>query len=601
MRRINLEWVFEKIFDQLSPGKGSGDGLLTTQPFSHIQDRILRSPKILQTIADLLALPIDEIKAYLNSESFLERFLFSKLGRKIPVAILLNRDLIPLLELREITQSDYHLMALNNRKEMMEQAVTKILPGHECLYYCCCRERIELYFWLRQKGLQPNLSVYLEAVQGGSLEIVKDISESIGLTPNILKSAFEAGCHEIIDFLLDRAAAEKVPVAPSLVSYALLNSDTALIEKMKTPLPTSFFHSAVLSGNLEMVRLIEAANPQIHQNLAMDAPGIKKGKKNILAGEISYQKNGKNFFAHTINYAIQSGSAEMIHYLLAKGYGISVSNILTAVRQASLKILQLILDEAPLLRLPHYYWVYFSFCSVVSNKLAKARTLVERGYLSLEPVKYTTESYRILAAHADILKRQTISDDYESHDADYFLNYASFFGGLRVMGLIEQAIAWYQIQNEIQITVENPPLISDLITLIGPNTLMKGITAPPRDEIVAEIVCCGKTFKICSLHQKGYLRHDAMERLVAMLAEPGLTALFERLGIVVQSHHLSLHSGVCRLSQLSYQEWKVALKNCKLADLPQPDPNLVKRLINYCRSEDLMEEALQLEKIKCPD
>ena len=160
----------------------------------------------------------------------------------------------------------------------------------------------------------------------------------------------------------------------NIFTYAILNANIPLIKKLEDrklmKWPYEFYYSALLSGKMSMVKLVEEKIPDIHQNHILDTSRSHKGKgySSILLDETIYSIGGAKYFSHTMNYAIQSKNLDIVKYVHFLGYGVSRSNIVTAISTGMTNILSYVLDiyqnDSNLSYLLHY----FGLTSFLNNK-----------------------------------------------------------------------------------------------------------------------------------------------------------------------------------------------------------------------------------------
>ncbi len=60
-----------------------------------------------------------------------------------------------------------------------------------------------------------------------------------------------------------------------------------------------------------------------------------------------------------MNYAIQSGSINVVEYIYSRDYGLTPSNFITAIRQDNLEILEFISDQYSKKKITIVYYLLF--------------------------------------------------------------------------------------------------------------------------------------------------------------------------------------------------------------------------------------------------
>ena len=121
-------------------------------------------------------------------------------------------------------------------------------------------------------------------------------------------------------------------------------------------------HSAILSGSMPMIQYVESQIPNVHMNFVLDMSRIKRGQSSLLLDSMTYEKNQKKYFSHTINYAVQSKSISVLKYIHGLGYRITLSNIISGIQSGVLDILEYLLQNYDK-KLPLYLIHYFNIDS----------------------------------------------------------------------------------------------------------------------------------------------------------------------------------------------------------------------------------------------
>jgi hypothetical protein len=436
----------------------------------------------------------------------------------------------------------------------------EINPGikmnNELLMFCSEFGYVDLYFFLRNKGLLPNISIYKKSVLGGSLDIVKDISELIGLSNVILKLAFQTNNTNIAMYLLEMAIKEGVKFNTEFINYPLLNNNLPLLNELEKMglvyWEPELYYSALLSGSMEMIRYVESRLPNIHENHTLDTSnsGSRKGWSTILLLDMIYEVNGKKYFAHTINYAIQSRSLDVVRYIYERGYGIAPSNFITAIKQGTPDILQYLCDKY-YKKLPSYLIHYLGINSYITDKQEKARILINSGYLALDSKEpKTIDDYKKESLHLEMIINTTQIQDDNAMDIDFLMNYRLFFvpnKGYKMnnmlltkvklcleLGLDDELVKIFMMNH----TDHDKQLIADTLYLFGKLPQIKSLyqyvgNLVPSDQIIMEVICYCQLGKLCYLvNNKLLLEHNLKKYhpLVAMLSDKYLDTFFHRLG-----------------------------------------------------------------------
>ncbi len=427
-----IQWIFEKIFDQITIDCKD----IYNIPFEKIKNKTFNNNHVYELINKLTNRQINVIKEYLNNHAFQKKFLFNKLKNKISVAILLNNDeyIYQLLNIGyKINYKNIQLIVLNNKLIILQNLLDNYsIPklNNDLLSYCCEFNYEDMYFYLRKLNLMPNISIYNKAASSNNLSIIIDISSNIGLTSKILNTAFESNNIIIMEYLIDVAIKENIKINPNLLSYVILNANYKIFNKLEElnliNWYNELYYSAILSSSFDMIKLIERNIPKIHYNNNLDTSKTKKGQSSLLLEDMIYHYNNKKYLSHTINYGIQSGSKDMLQYLLSKKYQITLSNILTAIKQSTVEILQFVM-EIYNKELPSYFIYYFGLNSYIPYKFDKAKYLIDNNFLNLKDnVKLQINDYRKESIHQEMISQQIILPEEGINDIDYLMKYYNF-------------------------------------------------------------------------------------------------------------------------------------------------------------------------------
>jgi hypothetical protein len=532
-----IQFIFEKIFDQKTL---DGKELLNV-PFNKISEKTFHDEKIHQIINDLTHRPLNKIRQYLSHPVFQEKFLFVKLKKKIHVQILLNnsKKIFDLIEKGYKFDIDaMYLTIINNQFELIKYFSGKLT--NKMLSYAVEFGHEDIYFYLIEQGLIANIQIFHKAILGSSLKIIKSINENITLTDKILKTAFQMNKLEVILFLVKDTVENEIKILPDLMHYPILNANIELLENLKMIVPiifkNKFYFSALLSGSMEMIKYIENKIPNIHNNWVLDTSKTKKGYITLLSEEITYQKNNKKYFSHTMNYAIQSCSIEVIEYIISKDYGITFSNIITAIKTGNVKIVSLILQ--------HYkgknkcFIYYFGMHSFISNKFAIAKIIYD--YHNCRDLLYNTNmtitDYKRETLHLNLIKENSIYISDDIYDIDYLMKYSMFFVPISGFKLNYKLLTTIRLYLELnlddgivqifhqELNKQDLQHVVDSIYLFGDlNKIKKFVTMAPSPHIIMESLCYNQIGKFCYLMQKNMLSEKDILQIypiITMLADP---------------------------------------------------------------------------------
>lgn len=543
-----IEWTFEKIFDQLVKIDD-----LYNQPYINIEQKTFKNDYLHELIYNLTNEPKKIIQNYLMNKHFQKKFLFNKLKKKVDVNILLNDiDEIEILCQRH-HKVDYNtiiLTVLNDHLDIFKCIVnlnTGIGLKNDLLIYCSEYGYENMYFYLRgTKGLIPNLSVFYKAIYGNSLPIIKDINELIGVSNKMLNTAFENNKINAIDYLLNVAEMENVKVNSELISYGILNNNLSLVKRLEQIMiikwESKHYFSAILSGSMKMIKYIETKFHDIHKNHYFDKSKTKKGQSSLLLKEIMYKINGEIYFSHTLNYAIQSGSVEIVKYILNLNYGITVSNFITAIRQGTSNILECLCQNYEK-KLPYYLIHYLGLESYVSEKMDKIKILQKHDIINLEPEKIDLNMYKMETTHYNLILESKEILETHIYDIDFLMNYIIFFKGSgnkeysKLISIVRyylvsdkrEELKKYMIKNKNHVQ-----LITDVIYLFGNINQIQNcdLIMCPSNMILMELICYSQIDKLRYLLDKNLLNSQIISEiqpLICSLFNQKLNTIFNHL------------------------------------------------------------------------
>lgn len=571
-----IQWIFEKMFDQIT---SNGKDFFVT-PFEMILQKIFDNNQLRQIIHNLTKKPIEYIKEYLNNINFRQYFLFTKLKKKLHVQILMN-NLERFIELvnagHQIDYKCYQLISLNNRMNILKYVIeikNGISLRNDLLFYCSEFGYEEMYFYLRKLNLAPNISIYNKAILGESITIIRDISECIGLTDSIISTGIQTNNTEIINFLMNVAEKEDIKFNKNLIAYPILNCNIELIKEFDKKNIVIWHHelyySAILSGSMTMIKFMESKIPDIHENRILDSSRTKKGRVSLLIDDTIYQHNGKNYFSHTINYAVQSKSVEILEYLHQKGYGITPSNFITAIRQGTPKILQYLCYNYHK-KLPFYLLHYLSVYSYIPDKIHKTTILYESNLLTFGNDKHclltnpdfthklTVDDYRKESIHLQLISETVYMTDDNKYDTDWLMKYYLFFVPIKGHKLNRNLLTKLRFclitnkETELDtffksnLNENDQQLVIDVLFLFGTIEQIKKYHSPilesknkwkiisPSTQIIMEIFCYGQLNKICYLLQFKILDDALMEKLyplLTMISDSHLNKIAEKMNFI---------------------------------------------------------------------
>lgn len=543
-----IQWIFEKAFCHITINGAE----LYLNPFEKILIKTFHNQSLHEIIANLTNRTVQTIKTQLTNNSFMENFLFKITKKKLHVQILLNNmDKIKHLVTvgHTIDDKSIQLTIINNKIEFLKYFLEFYKPRNEMLMYCSEFGYTDIYQYLRNKGLVPNISVYKKAILSNSLEIIKDISEHIGLSNKILELAFQTNDTNIILFLLEQANTEGMKFDTNLISYPILNNNMELLQIIETkhivqkqPIDwhIGLFHSAILSGSMEMVKYLEFKIPDIHTNHMADMSRTKRGEATLLLDDIIYTINGKKYFSHCMNYAVQSGSLDMVKYIHESGYGITPSNFITSIKQGTVEIIEY-LSKSYHKELPDYFFQYFGIKHYALDKIKKAQILVEHGLLKINSRRnLNMNDHRKNSIHFDMINSADQIDENNIMDVDYLMGYNIFFGlhnmyRNKIIAKIRICLGLNLVE-DLEKLVEvscDKQLVLDTIFLFGNvEQVRKFGKVRPDDKIIMEIICYGQIDKLQYLVENG-LNGKEFVSLIIALDDVDVNKFFEGINVEI--------------------------------------------------------------------
>ncbi|AVL93652.1 putative ankyrin repeat protein [Megavirus vitis] len=547
-----IKWMFEKVFDQLTLNCQE----LYQSPYHLIEKRIYNH-EIYNLISSCLKINIAEIESYLTDSTFIKSFLFTKIKKRLYVEILLNN----LDQIIELVNSGYNvdeisirLTIINNRYDILKFLVSskKLHLTQDLLAICAEYSYTDMYFYLRQYKLIPSIYTFNKAVLGNSLSIVQDISQRIGISKKTLETAFETNNTEIILFLINQAEQEDVVISKNFAAYAIVNANfqllNILIEKNLINWNIELYYSALLSGNLDMIKFVDNHIEINHMERVLDSSKTKRGVSSLLVTDMIYTVNGKKYFSHIMNYSIQSKNLEVVKLSHQQGYGITVSNFITAIQQSTPEILEY-LCQIYNYSLPFYLIHYLGLNSKISNKIIKANILIKSKLFKLDTSNLNTIDYQKEAVHIEMITTNTQLSLETLTDPDYIFNYPIFFvtkkGYKLNRKLITIAYLYLKLdQNNdlIKLYSDNynevdKQYLVDCLYLFGNMIQIKNlhnmIPITPSQQILMEITCQQQISKLYYLYANNYLSTFLIKNLyniVFSLNNSHLNTLFKKFG-----------------------------------------------------------------------
>ena len=550
-----IQWIFEKAYNQLTLNNKE----MFDVPFFKIKKKTFDNFILYNLINKLTGKNINTIENYLKNVRFQEKFIFEKLKKKINVQILLgNFDKIKCLISKgyKFDNLSLQLAILNNQLEIIVYIMKNnhVKIDNKMLMYCVENAYDDIYFFLRSKNYFPNISIFNKAAFGNSLSILKDINENVGISNKILTNIFKTNNNGIIIYALEQSKKENIKFDKNLVTYPILNNNMIILKYLENleliDWHVELYNCAMLSGDVNMILYLESKIPNLHNNHILDQSKISKGHSSLLLEDIIYEKNNKKYFSHSMNYAVQSGSLDVVKYIHSKGYGITPSNFLTCIKQGDVSILEYLCQNYDK-KLPFYYLHYFGINSYIADKMKKIKMLVcyELFDINLR-TNLTINDYQKESIHLKMIAETYYVFEDNMFDTDFLMNYQLFFTPIKGYKLNDRLIAITRIKLELDLIDELKELYSkiktevdkkymiDTIYLFGTfhqiTTFFKDslISYIPNICIIMELICYGQINKLCFIFYKNAeikMIIDQIYPIITMLSDDIIYTFFQNI------------------------------------------------------------------------
>lgn len=504
-----IEFMFEKIFDSYY----KKDDFYKV-PFEVIKRMTFENDNIHSLINQLTNRDINIIKSYLNNVIYQEKFIDNLLKDKLSVDILFDKA-----EKSHVTNDNLHICLINNKLNYFEMLASDKTLSIDLLMYVAEWSLEDVYFHLRNKKLYPNLSILKKACLGESVKILSDCLEFVGPTKDMIESAFQNNKTNIIMRLIE----DQKTVCNNFVAYVLANNNVPLLKYLEEnnyiKWHSELYYSALLSGSIDMIKYVESKMMHVHDNHMLDISNSTSGEKSLLLDEIIYIVDRKTYFAHTMNYAIQSGSFDVVKYIRSLKYGIALANIISAINKGDLEILKYIISEYSC-DLPFYLIHYVGITNYCPNKLKSAKYLKENTNI-FEKKPENIKDYKLERVHLEIIhsKEQIDCDS----DIDYLMKHSIFFECETNMNyrLLNHTITLIRLGYDVDFNEK----IIDVVYLFGNLKQIKQINGTPNIRIVAELFCRYQIAKLLKLKIPYEYRYN-LKNVVLSLNDDNLTKVY---------------------------------------------------------------------------
>lgn len=602
----SIEWIFEKIFLQITlDGKE-----LYTMNSNQINQKTFANSSIHLIIENLTKKT--HIAEFINEISFKRRFLFKITKNKINTEILLNSSIQNLLDCNhKINPHTLQLIVQNDRLDLLQCLNEKLHP--ELLMYV---ESEIMYNYLRKKDLDPNITILNKLITKNLPTVINDIISIIDISPYTIKLAFESNHTNQIKLIVEIIKKEKKHLDQNLMAHPILHANFELInwldEQKLIHWHEKLAYSAVLSGNLSMIKLLEEKIPDLHQTHQLDLGSVCKGQSSLLIPHMLYKSNNKNYFSHMINYSIQSKELLMLKYIHSLGYQITPSNFITMIKQGTIQMAQF-MGENYTKKLPFYLINYAGINSFAKDKVEKFIILVKLGLINLKPSELTLDEYKLETVHLKIINGGNYIDEDNLFDLDYLMKYVIFFEeksgfkmNYRLISIVRLCLhAGMEdliIQIKQNLNESDKELFVNTLYLFGTINQIKefGSGLVPTDPVLMEIITYGLIGKVnVGINAMDHLMRKnfiiRMNGLALMLNNPLIKALFNKICDIELNTKFIILSGnkdeikkIPRI-KLSGENLRQLIKLDDVNLLKNFDFDIDDRLVRFVEEEDLIE------------
>lgn len=550
-----VDWYADKIFAMATR---DGADMLTTN-FEKLWADTLGNPEVIAAIVKISGLDIDVVTRRLTQKNAKKQFVIRKLESQFLADVILGYD-IDIYHLDkiddEIITKAQTLAIVNSRHHVWPQLASRLCAKDQHLMTAIAAGNHTIYQILMATGKwRRTLNLYYQAVASGSIEIVHDVASEVAPCVKLLEWGFQANYPDIIEWLIQEAVENRIDMPAWLWHYAFMNAQHLLIKKYVKNWHMEYYHSALLSGDLDVISEFETRYPDLHHDLGLDKAREARGQKSVILDDIMYRYRGKRRFSHTVNYAIQSKQVSVVKHVLKHGYGVTFSNIVTCIRQSNVATLD-VLTNVYTSVLPTAALCYFDIRHAVPDRWAKIALLLRKGQLRLTPsdrpatiseIKHESAHREILSEITDMEWQQILSDTYvlwQMHayllpksKPDSYLYHSQIKLRTRFMIALK-----FQITSQLEailrvVHAAEAEMLAGILALEADFPLFQKlepkISVLPNETVMSELVCRRQLAKICYYYQAGRINSDLAIRLATLgaVVEPELwNKFFTRQG-----------------------------------------------------------------------
>lgn len=534
-----IEWCFEKYFDEYMRHNS-----FFNDPYKKIYAETFDNPSIIKIIRQTNTFFSDEfVSQYLKNYDFINRLLKKKIKNKLYISIILNnqQETDKIIEKCKFSDNNLYqslkLAIINNNFNTSVKLFSKNKNNNktiiELLEICTKYGYNNLFFYIiKNFEVLPNSRMYNNSVCNDEMDIISYINDNIGLSKQNIDLAFKSNHTSVIKFIIETSIHDNIKIDPNLSTYPILNENYIILELLEKYGIIDWHHelysSALLSGSIKMCHLVEEKikNISIHTEKILDLSRCKrkknKDKKNpLIMDDIIYYRSNKKYYSHTMNYAIQSLSLDIVKYIHSLDYGITLSNIITAIRQSTPEILDFVCDKYQDM-IPEYIYYYFGIESFIDNKYEKICIIMNTNKIIPKTINTSKTSkikylYQEMFHIENIRKNKNVS--FTELDIDYAMSYHLFFGSRidkRDNYIILTKIRAWLVSNSNDLLFnmysefgknnsDIQQLIIDTVTIFGSCKQLIDLykitktSIYPSTECIMEIMCYSQIGKLCYL------------------------------------------------------------------------------------------------------
>lgn len=410
-----IYYFFKNAFAQIT---NKGDWLNDT-PFQIIYQYTFANNSLHAYLHRCTGISLPHIYRIVTARSFIRQILTTYITCPLQLAIVLNDTYAFQKQFNDCTNNQLIYCAIINNQ--FEVVVALINAGtvlqNEMLQCACQYANKAIYYYLKNLGLHPNTVVLKSAIVGNCLEIIKDIVSIIEVSKEILEVAIENNNASVIFYLMKNA--ESTAVDEAVFTYPILHHNLELLimlDQLYTiDYTRNFYYAALLSGSIKMIEYVQFKMSKLH---ALSLDPVFVDEPIDLFNELTYTADNKTYLAHVMNYAIQSESLAVVQYVYHLGYGISFSNLITAINQSTSVILEYLCQRynKPI---PYYIIHYLGAINYCNEKNEKSK-IIHQYPLDTTPSDQESVHLQLIYDTIQINESVMYTDDYLAHANQYF-------------------------------------------------------------------------------------------------------------------------------------------------------------------------------------